>query len=633
MKNGLRKISENCLIGLLLIFVIPAKLSNIHAADQEKKYYKVKELQSPDLKKDGESFIDRTILFFFTLQELPGQKDNQQGFLSFKFLQEQKYERNRETKGRDLIANLPSQFPKNHDWLGKTISNIIFRNLSSLQFSSSSNRLLSYEFNSEISEKYLIDLQKYLKEKKKDIDPEKAASEQTRDFFASLYQSQDVKKQSAPPNAFLTAKISRWYPFLKGQSDLLYSEQFIGPKIFSTEQRKTIQDLAEGQLKEKDFIFLLDKLFQNDRLQVSKVKFQSLALAGFYHVDEDKDSSELASGRMVHVSLFLFDFVSAKISWKKKISFPVKGNWSKMYGVVDELKARLLAVKRSPVFVDTGTLPARIYIDGYYFGRAPQEILSLPAGWHHISLFYKDYKSVQQFILIKEGQKNSFRFTLNRHKNQYKLQLTGLIGAKAYLNGLYRCMLPCEIDNIPIAHHRLRVSKFGYQDYHQDFHITEKSNKFIKRQIFLEKNDVSSSQDSISRQTYTPYRGFNFFLNGNRYERISKYWLAFSVLSISSAIILDGLGLREIDRTITPEANQKNPYADYVNGLYILGAGSLVISGVYLYFSLDFDENLFSKSDMYKDQSASTTRFGGGNFFVPGKIIDYQMKIKITFRI
>jgi len=471
-------------------------------------------------------------------------------------------------------------------WLSQTLTSILYRRLKNLDYLDENSKNISYHYPS--AQAGIFDVESYQSQKQtgkvqnqgKDS---KKLLKYTKDFFQDLY---------APGRTSMSGKAIKLHTVLIPELQTL--------SFFKKENRQVLNRELLVSVRNDFLQSLPDK--------IKEKKFTVYVVSAFFQPEESHSAiSQVQGTEKVNITLKLLK-PTGEI-WQRTIDLHIKGEWTEWTHFQEELVLALSKNDFHEISIHTEPMNARIYIDGQFAGVTPLHLNNIKPGRRYITAIAPDYKRESLLFNHTSGRSSIVRFKLKELGNKKNVSLIGTNGANIFVNGDFLCTLPCTKQSIPAGRTRIVARKKGFLDLQQKGDVKRTEHQEQLFSFFLQADPKKEVEPGF--QSQYPYRGLSIFLSGNQYERYSKYWLAFSVLSFTAAILVEGIGLKRIDSYFSPEANADNPYRWYVNSLYIAGLSGLSLSGIYLYMSFDYDDSLFS--------AGSDNFHFGHNYLLPKK--------------
>jgi hypothetical protein len=117
---------------------------------------------------------------------------------------------------------------------------------------------------------------------------------------------------------------------------------------------------------------------------------------------------------------------------------------------------------------------ASVYVDGKYYGPAPQIATSLSPGYHQVRLSLSGFQDWTGNIYVESGKTTTVSQQLSVSPTQYPTSApgTGTItvnsnpaGAGVYVDNAYIGITPLNVPSVQPGSHVVRVSQTGYADW------------------------------------------------------------------------------------------------------------------------------------------------------------------------
>lgn len=335
---------------------------------------------------------------------------------------------------------------------------------------------------------------------------------------------------------------------------------------------------------------------------------------------------------IVELEFYLYDVTRGEIIWFHRGQLNIKGDWNDLFSTMDKMKNKLYAMYRGSLDLTRVEPGYRIYMNDFFYGKTPDVINNIPPGIYKLKLEKSGFRDKRSFIKI--AQNRVYFRPSSKAKKVFlnSLLVEGREGSIGYIDGRSYGPLPLKVSNLSPGYHRLRVELAGFETMSGSFKIADSETK--KLSIKLKPDESTGLDPKYNLRIYKPYRGINIFLTGNAYDIISKYFLAASVLSFASAIVIDGLGKRKVDSKIDSSEDSANPYKKYSTVFLGIGITSLVTSGVFLYISFQKDDELFPNSFIDSTKARiNENRFGVLKFVESGQFMsDTRINISTGVR-
>jgi hypothetical protein len=127
----------------------------------------------------------------------------------------------------------------------------------------------------------------------------------------------------------------------------------------------------------------------------------------------------------------------------------------------------------TPAPATTGTLSvtsspsgAKVYVDGSYYGRTPQEISGLDTGAHQVQVSRDGYQSWSGTGTVTAGSVTNVYAELTAQPTYGSIYITSSpAGANIYLDGTYEGQSPRTISGVDPGSHLVEVELAGYQEW------------------------------------------------------------------------------------------------------------------------------------------------------------------------
>ncbi len=366
-------------------------------------------------------------------------------------------------------------------------------------------------------------------------------------------------------------------------------------------------------------------LYQSMRIQKTDAHFQFFILAG--HYSEGAKGSQNNEGdpkrQILDYEFALFDSFTGEIFLQNKYRITGQNEWTSLSQVVSTIKEKFLAGSAS---LDLGhARPGfRIYINDIYYGMTPLKIKGLQPGFYALRMEKKGFRIYQTNIALNanEHKKVSVKFKKIEYKNS--ILIHSAKPGNVFVNGRFLGPSPVKMTNLEVGQHRVRIhyqdNKFSEHSFaitNEDCVSSESTQKPKTKQVLLGNEYYQSSYS----QVYKPYRGFNFFRNGNNFEILGKYSLAASVLSFTMALVTDGLYKRKVDIKALDGVLHTETYHSMTKVFVGAGFTTLTASGVLFYFSLYKDDESFVFENTENTMNMMETVLSG----YPGSVFQSQL--------
>jgi len=108
-----------------------------------------------------------------------------------------------------------------------------------------------------------------------------------------------------------------------------------------------------------------------------------------------------------------------------------------------------------------------VFISGTSYGNTPVTEIPIACGLQTISVLMDGYANYTTTVSIEEGTHQDIVANLQRlpDRGQVTIQ-TVPPGGDLYVDGIFRGMTPCTVDNLVPGYHEILIQKTGYEDYH-----------------------------------------------------------------------------------------------------------------------------------------------------------------------
>jgi hypothetical protein len=136
---------------------------------------------------------------------------------------------------------------------------------------------------------------------------------------------------------------------------------------------------------------------------------------------------------------------------------------------------------------------ASIYLDDRYKGNAPLTLTKIFVGPHKLRLDSSGYEDWEEYISISSLQKKEINIKLIAKTGDTSVRVTtDPKGAAVYLDSVYMGEGPITLKKVAPGKHLLKVSKKGYEDWHDT--LTSHPGEFYFVETFLKPKSYENSE-------------------------------------------------------------------------------------------------------------------------------------------
>lgn len=251
---------------------------------------------------------------------------------------------------------------------------------------------------------------------------------------------------------------------------------------------------------------------------------------------------------------------------------------AQVISISEEIRGILAGKQKGRLKINSFPEQASVYIDGFYFGKTPFQLNNIAEGNYRVVLRKQKYAPVEDNIHITVQQVATLTVDLKEASGPGQISVLGTPKqVKIYLNQEFMGLSPLLLQNVPLGFHRITLQKEGYQDYYNDFKITENNNAFKINPILLETNAKTIDYRILAKRN----------LNGSKALFILS--AAFAVSGVAMLIERDKRLQRDYRNLYGVgssdwQKNQKELKTFEALSLgFFIGAGILLIGGGVLY--------------------------------------------------
>ena len=225
-----------------------------------------------------------------------------------------------------------------------------------------------------------------------------------------------------------------------------------------------------------------------------------------------------------------------------------------------------LASVTASVTITSNPSQADVFIDENKIGITPVENYQLKAGNHNIVLKKEGYLDKEEGIDVKEGDKKSLSYTLEKIVIAQGEGVPVLItstptGAKVYIDNKYIGDSPIDGYKLSVGSHTIKLTKDGYNDYTESIEI--KAADTIKAiPVTLSKKEEAKPQTPTTGKLSISSNptGANVYIN-NDYKGITPITLTLNTGTYTLLLAKDGYENYTATATVTKDKETKLTYS------------------------------------------------------------------------
>ncbi|QSZ67018.1 PEGA domain-containing protein [Methanofollis aquaemaris] len=210
----------------------------------------------------------------------------------------------------------------------------------------------------------------------------------------------------------------------------------------------------------------------------------------------------------------------------------------------------------------TGTLSvssspsgAKVYVDGSYYGRTPQQVHGLAAGTHNLEVRLDGYDTWSSSQRVRAGETTSVRADLNPHVSYGSLYITSSpSGAKVYLDGKYEGKTPRTITGVNEGRHYVELEEAGYQEWTGPVTVVAGQQTYVSATLNSNPKPVSGTIDVFSNPV-----GAYIYLDGEYQGRTyPEGYVIIGVTPGTHTVTLKLTGYTDVSSSVNVNSGQES---------------------------------------------------------------------------